>query len=197
MIDLACYEISQCFCSLAMWQVRSNSPKNSPILLYRHIGIAATKELDVFPIISQRSWVIMMALGDGKCHYYLNTAQYKWDMGDCCGPNVKCFSNPCECKDPQWQPCVLPDEANDWYCDDENNTPGCGYDGGACCDPAASHNYCTECKCKETTCRNSNWIGDGYCDDLNNWPHCNFDGGDCCGSNVKKDYCAECACKQP
>ena len=29
--------------------------------------------------------------------------------------------------------CGVPNWANDQFCDDENNNPGCNYDGGACC----------------------------------------------------------------
>ena len=39
----------------------------------------------------------------------------------------------------QWQ--------GDSYCDDENNTPGCNYDGGDCC--GGSTIYCSVCECKQ------------------------------------------------
>merc|ERR1712110_135722 len=52
--------------------------------------------------------------------------------------------------------CGLPQWAHDNYCDDENNKPGCNYDGGACCDHLAKANtfdvykwnaFCKDCEC--------------------------------------------------
>jgi hypothetical protein len=41
--------------------------------------------------------------------------------------------------------CGSPQYANDQVCDDENNNPGCNFDGGACCDNNNSgwDAYCT------------------------------------------------------
>ena len=35
----------------------------------------------------------------------------------------------------------------DGYCDDENNNPGCNYDGGDCCGANVNKLYCSECLC--------------------------------------------------
>ena len=64
--------------------------------------------------------------------------------GDCCGANVKKnYCKECKCKDPSKQPkpepkgkCKKPAWKGDGYCDDMNNnnndTPGCAYDGMYC-----------------------------------------------------------------
>lgn len=81
----------------------------------------------------------------------------------------------------------------DRWCDDENNNPGCDYDGGDCCGDHVRKAFCTECQCK--ACQVEHWFADTWCDDGNNNIGCHFDGGDCCGKNVKKNYCNECQCK--
>ena len=50
---------------------------------------------------------------------------------------------PMECAVPQW--------AGDNFCDDENNNPECGFDGGDCCDNTGEgwDNYCSLCECLE------------------------------------------------
>ena len=50
---------------------------------------------------------------------------------------------PMECAVPQW--------AGDSFCDDENNNPECGFDGGDCCDNTGEgwDNYCSLCECLE------------------------------------------------
>ena len=35
----------------------------------------------------------------------------------------------------------------DGYCDDENNNPGCEWDGGDCCKENIKKTYCKDCKC--------------------------------------------------
>ena len=64
--------------------------------------------------------------------------------GDCCGTSVKKnYCTECKCKDPSKQPkpkpkgkCKKPEWKGDGYCDDMNNnnndTPGCAYDGMYC-----------------------------------------------------------------
>ena len=42
---------------------------------------------------------------------------------------------------PQWK--------GDNYCDDENNHPGCEYDGGDCCGDNVNTYYCSACECLE------------------------------------------------
>ena len=39
------------------------------------------------------------------------------------------------------------DLIGDDYCDDNNNNPGCNYDGGDCCGPNVNTLYCQECLC--------------------------------------------------
>ena len=37
----------------------------------------------------------------------------------------------------------------DGFCDDNNNNPGCAFDGGDCCGSNVNTAFCTECKCKQ------------------------------------------------
>ena len=70
------------------------------------------------------------------------------------------------------------------YCNDETNIPECSFDGGDCCGPCISMDFCTNCSCNSNNINNaiSNaHIGNGFCDKDLNTPECNFDGGDCCG----------------
>jgi len=58
------------------------------------------------------------------------------------------------CEIDEKEACGSPHYAHDNFCDDENNKPGCNYDGGACCNRdkwtfKGWDDYCTECKCKE------------------------------------------------
>merc|ERR1712091_300073 len=47
--------------------------------------------------------------------------------------------------------CAAAQWFGDNYCDDENNTPECGFDGGDCCDNEMEGytNYCSACECLE------------------------------------------------
>merc|ERR1719330_1618299 len=47
--------------------------------------------------------------------------------------------------------CAAPQWFGDNYCDDMNNTPECGFDGGDCCDNEMEgyDNYCSDCECLE------------------------------------------------
>ena len=108
------------------------------------------------------------------------------------------------CGSPQW--------ANDNFCDDENNNPGCNFDGGACCNNQSSgwDNFCNVCACLESPptpppttpsppkggCGSPQWVNDNFCDDENNNPGCNFDGGDCCNNQSPgwNNFCNVCAC---
>ena len=47
--------------------------------------------------------------------------------------------------------CAVPVWAGDNFCDDENNNPECGFDGGDCCDNTGEgwDNYCSLCECLE------------------------------------------------
>ena len=45
--------------------------------------------------------------------------------------------------------CAAPQWFGDDFCDDENNTADCGFDGGDCCNNEGPgwNNYCTDCEC--------------------------------------------------
>merc|ERR1719228_1493538 len=134
-----------------------------------------------------------------------------FDGGDCCGDDVnEQYCEFCDCleMEPTTEPpmgeCAIPHWFGDNYCDDENNTPECGFDGGDCCGDDINTTYCSECECfdfPETTqapdgsnCEIPHWFGDSYCDDENNNADCGFDGGDCCGDDVNTTYCSACDC---
>lgn len=115
----------------------------------------------------------------------------------------------------------------DGWCDNGNNFPACGWDGGDCCGDNVKIKYCKDdeafdvsdrCKCKDPaaydyikthctkTCPKKRHIGDGYCDDENNNCACGYDGGDCCDGDNKgkitkfkpnKAFCTECSCVDP
>ena len=109
---------------------------------------------------------------------------------------------------------------SDTYCDDQNNTEECGWDGGDCCGDNTNtdwNQYCSDCQCLDPNgalrtdppsppaaaggadqC-NPQWIGDGYCDDENNTLGCGWDGGDCCGNDTDgwNQNCNECLCLDP
>merc|ERR1712054_204821 len=163
--------------------------------------------------------------GDGNCDDENNNCGCAYDGGDCCGLNVKTnYCTECKCKDPLYNPatnggCGAPKYKGDGNCDDENNNPGCAYDGGDCCAKSVTGgtvktSYCKECKCKdpanqsqskpgcEGSCGEAKYKGDGNCDDNNNSCGCDYDGGDCCagsvqGGTVKTQYCKACKCLDP
>lgn len=114
----------------------------------------------------------------------------------------------------------------DGWCDNGNNLPACGWDGGDCCGDNVKIKYCKKdeavdesdrCICKDPaaydyikthctkTCTMKRHIGDGYCDDENNNCACGYDGGDCCAASKpnKKKFkpnkaeCTECLCVDP
>ena len=88
------------------------------------------------------------------------------------------------------------------FCNDEANTPGCGYDGWDCCGDCINIDQCSDGVCHEegepaidlSCCEIVAWVGDFYCDDMTNTIVCNYDGGDCCGPNINTQYCSECTC---
>merc|ERR1712083_895887 len=159
------------------------------------------------------SWI-----GDNYCDDENNNAACQFDGGDCCQESPAAgwdnYCNACECLEqqtttteaPEENDCAIPHWAGDNYCDDENNTPGCGFDGGDCCQESPADgwdNYCSDCECLEfpatteapgTNCVAPHWFGDNYCDDENNNAECGFDGGDCCGDNVNTTYCSAWEC---
>jgi len=79
-------------------------------------------------------------------------------------PGPTTTANPGACAVPQWQ--------GDNWCDDENNTPECNYDGGDCCGCNVRTQYCSECECKDpnpeckdctSTRRCNRWKRRGWC----------------------------------
>jgi hypothetical protein len=113
-------------------------------------------------------------VGDNLCDAENNTPECGFDGGDCCIDDVVttyCGDN-CVCNDPDspnfgnwaapseepsWEEpsysandaCAAPWWFGDNYCDDENNTPECGFDGGDCCGPDVNTTYCSDCLCLE------------------------------------------------
>merc|ERR1711935_460743 len=83
-------------------------------------------------------------IADNYCDDINNNPECEFDGGDCCqedpaeGWNNYCEE--CECLDapePTTEApmeCAVPQWAGDNFCDDENNNPECGFDGGDCCD---------------------------------------------------------------
>eukprot|EP00299_Pterocystis_sp_00344_P000471 c10126_g4_i2.p1 GENE.c10126_g4_i2~~c10126_g4_i2.p1 ORF type:complete len:1160 (-),score=371.89 c10126_g4_i2:73-3552(-) len=127
-------------------------------------------------------------LGDGWCDSETNIPDCGFDGGDCCEGSCESSAYECgvhgyDCVDPEWN-CLHPEWNGDGWCDEENNIPGCDYDGGDCClITCESAEY--DCGENGYHCRNpdicrADWINDAYCDSKNNIPDCNFDGGDCC-----------------
>ena len=49
--------------------------------------------------------------------------------------------NPDTCPDPDW--------TGDGICDDETNIEVCNFDGGDCCNPKASFDFCEKCECHQ------------------------------------------------
>ena len=66
-----------------------------------------------------------------------------------------------ECTDAPTTPtppgdCGSPNFHQDGYCDDDNNNPGCHFDGGDCCPPYENvtggwDQFCSSCECLEPT----------------------------------------------
>lgn len=146
---------------------------------------------------------------NGRCDSENNNGPCGWDGGDCCeASNSLCGSDPeypCVCLDPaggvppELQACEgAPARVEDGVCDPQNNTLGCGWDGGDCC--VSSNALCLVesaagvCECLDPladenlapgagACSgNPMWVSDGWCDSINNNKGCGFDGGDCCKS---------------
>ena len=89
---------------------------------------------------------------------------------------------------------------SDGLCHDESNIQACAWDGGDCCRPQSSMNYCHFCECFEkqisygTAHCVTQLLGDGICDDYQNVPKCAFDNGDCCIEDLVTSSCVECKC---
>ncbi|CAM9269075.1 unnamed protein product [Pylaiella littoralis] len=158
------------------------------------------------------------SMGNGFCEQWANNEECGYDGGDCCS----CTCDPengneytCQdfaCIDPE-APCVNDDDltagmldicgdllnnGNSW-CDYENNSAECGYDGGDCCEctcVTTDGNGCVDFACIDPeascvdddditvdlvqNCERAISIGDGYCDIDLNTAECAYDGGDCC-----------------
>ncbi|CAM9523721.1 unnamed protein product [Scytosiphon promiscuus] len=164
-------------------------------------------------------------IGDGWCDDYNNKEECAFDGGDCCdctctgGMDDDYSCRFFACIDPEaacvnddditvemYENCGYVQGIGNSYCDDDNNTPECGYDGGDCCectcvpdtDSTSETRWqgCKEFACidPDATCVNDDditvdmyencgfvsGIGNGYCDQDNNIEECGYDGGDCC-----------------
>ena len=47
--------------------------------------------------------------------------------------------------------CLIPQWRGNGICEDTNNIAACNFDGGDCCGPNVSKQYCEECKCYNMT----------------------------------------------
>lgn len=187
-----------------------------------------------FECSGSTSWI-----GDGFCDLENNNAECGWDRGDCCRCMCEstiafsCGEAGYDCTDPD-APVDCPTEsptpspaANtpypkcdgriDWvgdaFCDPDNNSAECDWDGGDCCpctcettsdltcgvngfdclDPSGPASCPTENPTPSPTERfpyqdcvgRLDWLGDGYCDLDNNNAECAWDRGDCCRCTCK------------
>ena len=151
-------------------------------------------------------------IGDGYCddRFNLPIQGCENDGGDCCGNDVNTlFCDHCICLEEvaiDNERCPFKIDLKNGRCNDFANIEECGYDGGDCCDPDSSFDFCTECQCIMTdvaTALNQiqttvdlkskcaflaheELIGDGYCQPKLNNADCSFDGGDCKGTAKPK-----------
>jgi len=97
----------------------------------------------------------MAWVADGICDARNNHAGCFFDGNDCCsgidGSNKFCHKKVkgCKCKKNAFKKCHTVEYAHDNYCDDENNTPECNYDGGDCCTRKIHDwtEFCSDCQC--------------------------------------------------
>merc|ERR1712165_487004 len=102
------------------------------------------------PTTCNMAWV-----GDGICDARNNHAGCFFDGNDCCDPTEGymkfCHRKVagCKCNKKAFKKCSNVEWAADWYCDDENNTPECNYDGGDCCTRKFDEwdDWCEDCQC--------------------------------------------------
>ena len=71
-------------------------------------------------------------------------SNFPLSQGSCGGsppppPTTTTPPPPPSCAALQWK--------GDTWCDDENNTEGCEWDGGDCCGPDVKTKYCEKCEC--------------------------------------------------
>lgn len=111
-------------------------------------------------------------IGNGRCDAVNNVPSCGFDGGDCCactcvdGPLHSCSDSTFDCVYPACdEPIPAPDDstcdeeqAEDGWCDEVNDNPTCGYDGGDCCVESG--------------------FSDGRCDERSNNDVCGYDGGD-------------------
>merc|ERR1712203_384155 len=107
-------------------------------------------------------------INDNYCDDINNNEECEFDGGDCCQENPAegwdNYCEACECLDapePTTQAPTTVGPVNngtcnagwiaDSFCDDINNNPECGFDGGDCCDNDGEgwDNYCSLCECLE------------------------------------------------
>ncbi|CAM9429038.1 unnamed protein product [Ectocarpus fasciculatus] len=152
-------------------------------------------------------------IGNGNCDAALNVASCGYDGGDCCsctcndGPLHLCADSDFDCVYPECgDPAVTSSDVvcyedfqGNGMCNEENNSPACGYDGGDCCECSCVDGPLFECgsfaifDCHDPACYDpavvaefpdctGDWfkIGDGACNTENNIASCGYDGGDCC-----------------
>jgi len=97
----------------------------------------------------------MAWVADGICDARNNHAGCFFDGNDCCsgidGSDKFCHKKVkgCKCKKNAFKKCHTVEYAHDDYCDDENNTAECNYDGGDCCTRKILNwtDYCSDCQC--------------------------------------------------
>ncbi len=148
-------------------------------------------------------------LTDEKCDGTKNTAEFCYDLGDCCLKDVICHNcgteddHDCICHQTSLshcESCEYPEWQDDGYCDGVNNHHNCNYDGGDCCVDAPDCSYCLEdgCICHDTglshcstDCLFPYFVGDGSCQGIMNTEQCAYDGGDCCLDTLSFS-CSEC-----
>ena len=158
------------------------------------------------------------AIGDGRCDAENSNEGCYYDGGDCCectcitGRDYDCGAHGFFCRDPN-SGCSNPridmypnytidrkQYVGDGWCDIDNNSESCDYDGGDCCECTCNSEFDNVCGANGFFCRDPTsdcidpriemypnctegyipYIQDGYCDNNNNNEECDYDGGDCC-----------------
>ena len=127
-------------------------------------------EMERFQNDNCQNYIDLEHLGDGFCDLNYNTAEYFFDIGDCCGAEITCthkhidfgqqvdIQQDIEYLDCLDNPCIksnnfcIPEELGDGICQDHNNGPFCDYDMGDCCLLSdTSRAKCCSCSCRQYT----------------------------------------------